>query len=217
MDRPEHTQKSDKRKPGLTRRTFLKGMGVTSFGIAALPGGGLLERLRGSGILPSDQKILGPEPVALTLRVNGQKVRTTVAPQTTLAEALRDQLHLTGTKIGCDRGACGACTVILAGQTVNSCMTLALDAVGHDIQTVEGLEAHGKLHAIQQAFIEHDGMQCGFCTSGMLMSCKHLLDTTPNPTLAQVKVATSGNLCRCGTYPKVFEAVLAAGRKQTGS
>jgi aerobic-type carbon monoxide dehydrogenase small subunit (CoxS/CutS family) len=131
-----------------------------------------------------------------------------------LVEAIRDYLHLTGTKIGCNRGACGACTVILDGKSVASCMTLALDAVGKPIETIEGLEkSKEKLHPLQEAFIEHDALQCGFCTSGMIMSAKHLLDKTRTPNSQEIKEAVSGNLCRCGTYPHVFNAVETAAKK----
>jgi aerobic-type carbon monoxide dehydrogenase small subunit (CoxS/CutS family) len=131
-----------------------------------------------------------------------------------LVDAIRDHLNLSGTKIGCNRGACGACTVILDGKAVAACMTLALDAVGKTIGTIEGLEeSKDKLHPIQEAFIEHDAMQCGFCTSGMIMSAKHLLDEKKSPTQAQIKNAVSGNLCRCGTYPHVFQAIETASKK----
>ncbi|MFQ5707074.1 MAG: (2Fe-2S)-binding protein [bacterium] len=198
---------------GISRRSFLKGVGLTSVGVATATGTGLLVKLRKSGILPAEGKILGPEAVPIVLRVNGKATTVKVEPRMTLADVLREHLHLTGTKVGCDRGACGACTVLLDGKNVASCMTLAVDAAGLPVETIEGLspsDGNGTLHAIQESFIEHDALQCGFCTSGMIMSCKHLLDHNPNPTLEEVKVATSGNLCRCGTYPKVFQAVLAA-------
>lgn len=192
---------------GLSRRKFLKGFGLTSIGVAAA-GGGIL-----GSVLPEDNvdgSLMGPEAVAVTLNVNGKNYTVTLEPRTTLVEALRDQLHLTGTKIGCDRGACGACTVIVDGKTTASCLTLAIDVEGLPIQTIEGLETNGQLHPLQQAFIDADALQCGFCTPGMIMSCKNLLDHKANPTLENIKTATSGNLCRCGTYPKVFEAVLNA-------
>jgi xanthine dehydrogenase YagT iron-sulfur-binding subunit len=204
-------QKQKNVKNGMTRRGFIKGFGITSIGIAA-GGDGLLGALQSSCAATGEPKILGPGAVPIILHVNAQRVSVSVEPRTTLVEVLRDQLHLTGTKNSCDRGACGACTVIIDGRTVNSCLTLAVDADGKEIQTVEGLEIDGKLHAIQESFISHDAMQCGFCTSGMLMSCKHLLDAHPNPTLDDVKSATSGNLCRCGTYPRVFEAVMKISR-----
>jgi len=201
----------DDKKSGVSRRRFLTSFGLTSLGVAAA-GGGLISELRGDSakVRPAT---LGPDAVDISLRVNGQTKKLRVEPRTTLVEALRDQLGMTGTKIACDRGACGACTVIVDGRTVNSCMTLALDVIGKNIQTIEGLEKDGQLHAIQQSFIDHDALQCGFCTSGMLMSCKNLLDKNWNPSLEQIKKATSGNLCRCGTYNKVFEAVADAKKK----
>lgn len=152
----------------------------------------------------------GPEPQPLSLQVNGE-VRTALAdPATTLVEFLRDALGLTGTKIGCDRGACSACTVWIDGEVAASCMTLALDARDRSITTIEGLSRDGELHPVQRAFIEHDALQCGFCTPGMVMSCARLVDKNPACTLEDVKTAISGHLCRCGTYPNIFKATLAA-------
>jgi xanthine dehydrogenase YagT iron-sulfur-binding subunit len=162
--------------------------------------------------LEETSPVFGPEAGELTLFVNGRSVRVTTDPASTLAEALRYSLGLTGTKIGCDRGACSACTVWLDGEVAASCMTLALDARGRQITTIEGLADGTKLHAVQQAFIEHDAMQCGFCTPGMVMSCAALVERNPECTLEDVKAAVSGHLCRCGTYPNVFEATLAAAR-----
>jgi xanthine dehydrogenase YagT iron-sulfur-binding subunit len=156
--------------------------------------------------------VFGPDAGELTLSVNGRLVRVTADPATTQAEALRYSLGLTGTKIGCDRGACSACTVWLDGEVAASCMTLALDARGRQITTIEGLADGTNLHAVQQAFIEHDAMQCGFCTPGMVMSCAALVERNHECTLEDVKAAVSGHLCRCGTYPNVFEATLAAAR-----
>jgi xanthine dehydrogenase YagT iron-sulfur-binding subunit len=169
--------------------------------------------MENAGILEKD-KIVGPGKVKVTFVVNGKTVPVTIEPRTTLADALRDVLHLTGTKIGCDRGACGACTVIMDGKAVSACMILALDAVGRSIETIEGLApGHDKLHPLQEAFIEEDAMQCGFCTSGMIMSSKHLLDQNSQPSLEDIITAVSGNLCRCGTYPHVFKAVEKAAKK----
>jgi len=161
----------------------------------------------------SDPGTFGPEPQPLSLHVNGE-VRTALAdPATTLVEFLRDALGLTGTKIGCDRGACSACTVWLDGEVAASCMTLAFDARERRITTIEGLSRNGALHPVQQAFIEHDALQCGFCTPGMVMSCARLVDKNPDCTLEDVKTAISGHLCRCGTYPNIFKATLAAAGK----
>jgi carbon-monoxide dehydrogenase small subunit/xanthine dehydrogenase YagT iron-sulfur-binding subunit len=138
-----------------------------------------------------------------------------VDPGTTLADVLRQGFGLTGTKIGCDRGACSACTVWVDCQVVASCMTLALDVRGKQVTTIEGLARGGNLHPVLQAFVEHDALQCGFCTPGMVMSCAALLARHPNCTLDDVKAAVSGHLCRCGTYPNVFKATLAAAGHKT--
>ncbi|MFQ5652461.1 MAG: (2Fe-2S)-binding protein [bacterium] len=211
MKDPQEEKNLPEPSTGISRRSFLKGFGVTSVGVgvAGTPVSELLTRM-GETATKAEGKLLGPNAVSITLTVNGKKMTALAAPRMTLVDVLRDQLDLTGTKVGCDRGACGACTVILDGKSVPSCMTLAVDAIGKKIETVEGIgDYDGKLHEIQESFIEHDGLQCGFCTSGMLMSCKNLLDKNPNPSLHEIKIATSGNLCRCGTYPKVFEAVMA--------
>lgn len=164
----------------------------------------------------SDQPVFGPEAVPVTLRVNGAARTITIPPRMTLAEALRGPLDLTGTKIGCDRGSCSACTVLLDGAPVASCMTLAIDVGDRLVTTIEGLSDGEKLHPVQAAFVEHDAVQCGFCTPGMVMSCAALLAQNPTPSLDDVKAATSGHLCRCGTYPHVFTATLAAAKSGKG-
>jgi len=205
--------KKSEKTPKLTRRTFIKSIGISSVGVATVKGEGMVGQLQKAGILEKD-KIVGPGKIKVTLQVNGKILNAQVEPRTMLVKAIRDLLNLTGTKIGCNRGACGACTVILDGKAVASCMTLALDAVGKPIETIEGLEkSKEKLHPLQDAFIEHDALQCGFCTSGMIMSAKHLLDKTKIPNSDQIKDAVSGNLCRCGTYPHVFKAVETAAKK----
>jgi aerobic-type carbon monoxide dehydrogenase small subunit (CoxS/CutS family) len=152
--------------------------------------------------------------VPITLRINGKTQQVSVEPRTTLAEALRDQLHLTGTKVVCDRGACSACTVMLDGLPVNSCMTFALDVGKREVTTIEGLGTPEQMHPVQAAFVEHDALQCGYCTPGMVMSSAALLKENPNPAEEDIRHAIRGNICRCGTYPKIFEAVLAtSGRK----
>src|SRR5215467_16365093 len=186
-----------------SRRTFIKGAGVAT-GAAAV-----LDLASEAAAAASPQK-WGPGPIAVELTVNGQRRSLKLEPRATLAEALRDGLGLTGTKIGCDRGACGACTVMLGNKAVAACMTFALDAVGVPVTTIEGLAPDGKLEPLQAAFVQHDGLQCGFCTPGMVMSCHALLSKNPHPSEDEVRQAVSGNLCRCGTYPKVFEAALAA-------
>jgi xanthine dehydrogenase YagT iron-sulfur-binding subunit len=149
--------------------------------------------------------------------LNGRTVSPHVDPATTLVELLREQLGLTGTKIGCDRGACSACTVWIDGEVAASCMTFALDVRGKRVTTIEGLATSGTLHPVQAAFAEHDALQCGFCTPGMVMSCAALVDRNPDCTLDDVKIAVSGHLCRCGTYPNIFKATLAAARSNQGA
>ena len=187
---------------GLSRRTILKTMGLGGGAVA-------VSQLPSFGQAASP-KVLGPDAVPLTLNINGKDLKLKAEPRTTLLSALRNQLDLTGTKLVCDRGSCGACTVHVDGRPVCSCLTLAVDAVGHKITTIEGLAKDGKLDPVQDAFIKKDALQCGFCTPGMIMSVRALLNRNPNPTLAQVKQAVAGNLCRCGTYPRVFEAALHA-------
>ena len=149
-------------------------------------------------------------------KVNGATRTLQVEPRTTLAEALRGPLGLTGTKIACNRGACSACTVWLDGLPICSCMILALDVGARSVTTIEGL-AHGEaLHPVQQAFIDHDALQCGFCTPGLVMSCAALLARTPEPNADDVRAAISGHYCRCGTYPHVITATLEAAKARKG-
>jgi aerobic-type carbon monoxide dehydrogenase small subunit (CoxS/CutS family) len=193
---------------GLTRRSFLKGAGVGTAGLSALH---FSPRVTQAEDRPEIPPLLGPSPVPVRFEVNGQTYTVNVEPRLTLADVLRDHLDLTGTKVICDRGACGGCTVLLDNEPVVSCMLLAIAAQGKSIRTVEGLaQGTEQLDPLQEAFITHDAVQCGFCTPGMLMSCRALLDRTRQPTLDEIKAAVSGNLCRCGTYPHVFTAVLAA-------
>lgn len=199
-----------KQTGGMSRRAFLKGAGVGAAGTIILESG--IAALAEDSSARQSRTVLGPDPVSITLNINGADRKIDVEPRTTLAEALRINLDMTGTKVVCDRGACSACTVWIDGTAVNACMTFALDARGKKITTIEGLALGDKLHPVQQQFIEHDALQCGFCTPGMVMSCAALLAHNRNPTLDDVKTATSGNLCRCGTYPKVFDATLAAAK-----
>jgi aerobic-type carbon monoxide dehydrogenase small subunit (CoxS/CutS family) len=153
-----------------------------------------------------------PRHSVVEMTVNGVRYRQDVPNSTTLLAFLREDLKLTGTKMGCDRAQCGACTVILNGRNVYSCTTLALDAIGGDVLTIEGLAKGDVLHPIQQAFIEQSGFQCGFCTSGQIMTTKALLDRMPNPTEDQARAALAGNMCRCSAYKKILESVMAASR-----
>ena len=147
---------------------------------------------------------------ALTMKLNGEEVAVQVKPSAMLVEVLRDQLELIGTKVACGEGECGACTVLLDGHPVNSCLVPALKAQGREVLTVEGLAPLGELHPLQKAFVEHGAVQCGYCTPGMLMSAKALLDHNPDPTEEEVRLAISGNLCRCTGYAKIVEAILEA-------
>jgi xanthine dehydrogenase YagT iron-sulfur-binding subunit len=201
-------KRNDDAEGGLSRRAFFKGAGVSAVG-AALLDSGLIQATEAAA-RDGEANALGPRPMPVALNVNGRNVFVSVDPATTLVEVLRNDLELTGTKIGCDRGACSACTVWLDGEPASSCMTLTLDARGRRITTIEGLADGDKLHPVQQAFVEHDALQCGFCTPGMVMSCAALLNRKPDANLDDVKSAVSGHLCRCGTYPNIFKATLAA-------
>jgi aerobic-type carbon monoxide dehydrogenase small subunit (CoxS/CutS family) len=205
---PVHPDSTDDSShSGITRRGFLKGAGITAASTALLEG---VQTLRAESTATPGVRELGPGPVPVHLHVNGAEHVLEIEPRTTLAEALRIHLGLTGSKIVCDRGVCSGCTVWLDKMPVNSCMTLAVDAIGHHVTTIEGLAPEGEPHPLQAAFVRHDAMQCGFCTPGMVMSCAALLERNPHPTEHDVRQAVSGNLCRCGTYPKVFAATLDA-------
>lgn len=208
--KPENGIQPDGRKKGLSRRGFLRGAGLTTVGTVALQTG-VLGHSKPEETL--DEKSLGPDAVLIKLNVNGRSRSLAVEPRTTLASALRDHLQLTGTKIVCDRGACSACTVWVDSKPVNSCLTLAVEVVGQEITTIEGIGTEENLHPVQQAFVDHDATQCGFCTPGMIMTATHFLQNHPTPDLEDVKVALRGNLCRCGTHPNVFKATMAASKK----
>ena len=156
------------------------------------------------------EKVVGPGAVPVTLTVNGERLQLQLEPRVTLLDALRNYSSLTGSKEGCDRAACGACTVLLDGAPIYACQKLAIEAQGHEITTVEGLAKNGTLSKVQQAFIDKDALQCGYCTPGFVMSVTALLNKTPRPTLEEIKHACSGNLCRCGTQPHILKAVFDA-------
>jgi len=196
---------SDAQKSGFSRRGFLKGAGVAAATTIAESTNALARELKEQRHAPL---AVGPAALPIKLQINGREMTVTVEPRYTLAETLRDDIGLTGTKVVCDRGSCSACTVWIDDVPSLACMTLAVDAVGRRITTIEGLSNGDTMHPVQAAFVKHDAMQCGFCTPGMVMSCAALLKRNPNPNLDDVKHATSGNLCRCGTYPKVFAATL---------
>jgi len=152
----------------------------------------------------------------IALWVNGEKVEADVESRITLAEFLREELRLTGTKVGCNRAECGSCTVILDGEPVYSCSMLAVETAGAEILTIEGLETNAKLHPLQEAFIEHDALQCGYCTPGMLMALKALLDKNPRPAESDIRDAIDGNFCRCGSYSNIINATLDASKELPG-
>jgi xanthine dehydrogenase YagT iron-sulfur-binding subunit len=158
----------------------------------------------------------GPGRIPLKLRVNGERFEVYVEPRRTLLSVLREELGLTGAKEGCGEGNCGACTVMLDGETVYACLTLAITCEGREIRTVEGLAQGGQLHAVQAAFVEQDGYQCGFCTPGQVVSAVALLEHNPQPSEQEVRREMAGNLCRCGAYPNIAAAVLAAAREKGG-
>ena len=163
--------------------------------------------------MPKPSPFSGPGAVDVALEVNGAGVTVHVPPHRTLLDTLRETLGLTGAKRVCDEGSCGACTVLLDGEPVYSCLTLAVACAGHAVRTVEGLSSEG-LHPVQQAFIDHDAFQCGFCTPGQIMSCVALLERNASPTAEDVLRAVSGNLCRCGAYPNIVAAAISAAKKQ---
>jgi aerobic-type carbon monoxide dehydrogenase small subunit (CoxS/CutS family) len=198
------------------RRHFFKSAGATIAGAALLPASPAATAVQ-AGSTPSGTRSRDPSQVDVALDVNGTAHPLTVGAQATLAEVLRDRLGLTGTKIGCDRGACGACTVWLDGVPVLACSTLAVDVGTRKIVTIEGLSRGDTLHPVQEAFIAHDAMQCGFCTPGLVMSAAALLENKRDPTEQDVRDAIAGHLCRCGTYPHVVAATLDAAKAMKGS
>lgn len=195
---------------GFSRRGFLRGVGVTSGAL-------------GSAVLTEEQAEAaqgaksGPGAVPIALTINGKEQKLTVEPRVTLLDACRNHLDLTGAKRVCDRGTCGACTMIVNGKAVYSCTVLAIDAQGKQIQTIEGIGQDGKPHPVSTAFVRHDAQQCGYCTPGFVVAAKAYLDRNPNPTTEdQVGKGLGGNLCRCGTYVGVRKAVLEAAKAMKG-
>jgi xanthine dehydrogenase YagT iron-sulfur-binding subunit len=195
---------------GLSRRDFLKGASMAvSTGLLAAPEAGAAAPEHSPGVL-------GPGAVPITLQINGHAHSLEVEPRVTLLDALRNHLDITGAKKVCDRGVCGACTVILDGRPVYACNVLAIEAEGHRLETIEGLGTADQLHPVMAAFVEHDAQQCGFCTPGFVVACKAFLDKHPDPTREDVERGLGGNLCRCGTYAGVREAVLDAAQSLKG-
>lgn len=189
----------------ISRRSFIKDVGggvlATSLIAPALP-----------SAIAKSEAAKSPEIPLIPIRitVNGEALKMRIEPRTTLLELLRDKLQLTGTKLVCNHGECGSCTVLLNQRAVYSCQTLAVDADGQEVLTIEGLLSGEKLHPLQQAFRENDGLQCGFCTPGQIMAAHALLLRNPHPDLEEIKEGMSGNLCRCGAYPNIIKSVKAA-------
>jgi xanthine dehydrogenase YagT iron-sulfur-binding subunit len=191
----------EKDRQGITRRGFLQIVGAGAVASGA------------SGALSAEPAAETAEPAELTrirLLVNGRRHRLTVEPRWSLLFVLREKLGLTGTKVGCERGECGACTVLLDGQPRYSCLTLAVEAEGKEITTLEGLMRGEDLGSVQQAFLERDAFQCGYCTPGQIMAVEGLLRSTPDPSFEEIRRGVSGNLCRCGTYDHIFKAARRA-------
>ena len=194
---------------GLSRRQFLASLGVGAISVAA------------SGNLAGEKEaaaavIKSGEALEINLKINGHAHRLLVEPRWSLLHVLREELGLTGTKVGCERGECGACTVLIDNIPRYACMTLAVEAEGMEITTLEGLMHGEKLGAVQRAFVEHDALQCGYCTPGQIMAVEGLLRKIPNPSLDEIRTGVSGNLCRCGAYVNIFKAAKRAGELKRG-
>ena len=202
-DDGKNDEKPNEQSSGFSRRDFLK-VGGISLSVPLVIGS---RTIRVAG---QDVKIYGPGKVPISLNINSKKYTAEVEPRITLLDTLRNELDLTGAKRVCDRASCGACTVIMDGKSVYSCTVLAIEAQNKNITTVEGLMQGDTLHPLQQAFIDNDGQQCGFCTPGFVVACKAFLDKNPHPKPEDLKTGLGGNLCRCGTYVGVRAAVMQA-------
>jgi xanthine dehydrogenase YagT iron-sulfur-binding subunit len=197
--------------PGLTRRRFLTSVGVGAIGVAASEQAlGAATEAPAPGLMPANRTSQA------SLRINGRAHRVLVEPRWTLLYVLREVIGLTGTKLGCERGECGACTVLIDGIPRYACMTLAVEAQGREITTLEGLMQGEALGPVQSAFVEKDAFQCGYCTPGQIMAAEGLLRVNPSPSLEDIRRGVSGNLCRCGAYRNIFEAVRRAAELKAG-
>jgi xanthine dehydrogenase YagT iron-sulfur-binding subunit len=198
----KRTDNTGKARKGISRRGFIKLVGAgalaTTVGDAVKPG---------RAVAATTEVTEPGETLRITLHVNGRRHRLKVEPRWSLLDILREKLGLTGAKLGCGRGECGACTVLIDGQPRYACLTLAPEAEGKEITTVEGLMKGEELGAVQQAFLANDAMQCGYCTPGQIMAAEGLLRINPNPSLDEIRRQMSGNLCRCGSYAHIFKAV----------
>jgi aerobic-type carbon monoxide dehydrogenase small subunit (CoxS/CutS family) len=197
----------------VSRRSFLKTFGTTAAAAATTQVAAVAAELE----KVNAEKVLGPDPVPVTLQINGKPLKLLLEPRVTLLDALRNHASFTGAKEVCDRATCGACTVLLDDKPVYACSTLAVDAQNKAITTVEGLAQDGKLTKVQQAFIDQDALMCGYCTPGFIMSITALLKKNSKPTADDVKQACAGNLCRCGTQPRIMQAALKAAGVSTAS
>jgi xanthine dehydrogenase YagT iron-sulfur-binding subunit len=198
------SQGHNRNGPGLSRRDFLKGSGAAAAATALAP---LPLTVADAAPARSEVVAVGPGAVKLELNVNDARMKTSVEPRVTLLDALRNYLDVTGCKRVCDRGSCGACTVMVDGKPVYSCTMLALEAQGKKIKTAEALSDGGKLDAVPAAFVRHDAQQCGFCTPGFVVAMRAAFDQNPKATPAEVEEALSGNICRCGTYEQMRQAI----------
>jgi len=199
-------------RSGVSRRSFVQTLGLSAAAGAISQRAEAAARAieRDAQQEGAATEVAGPGATEISLHVNGQEKKITIDPATTLLDALRMQLNLTGSKEICDRGSCGGCSVLIDGKLANSCMMLALDAVGSEITTIEGLATDGALDPVQESFIRHDALQCGYCTPGLVLAARALLNEKPKPTMDEIKHGLSGNICRCGTYTNIFNAVLEA-------
>ncbi len=204
---PQEKESSEAGGRGMTRRGFLASMGAGA-AAAAVGTGSAAETA--PVVMPSE------ELSRITLRINGRSFPLLVEPRWSLLYIIREKLGLTGTKVGCERWECGACTVIIDGQTRYACMMLAVEAEGKDITTLEGLMSGEELGPVQQAFVEEDGFQCGYCTPGQIMAVEGLLRKNPEPSLDEIRAGVSGNLCRCGAYHNIFKAASRAAKLKAG-
>jgi len=205
------SESSSKDGFSVSRRAFLKTFGTS----AAVAATAQVEAVAAELDKVNKEKVIGPEAVPITLQVNGKPIKLTVEPRVTLLEALRNMTPLTGNKEVCDRATCGACSMLVDEKLVYSCSMLAIEAQGKHITTIEGLGEPGKLSKVQEAFVTQDALMCGYCTPGFVMSVTALLRKNPKPTEADVRHACSGNLCRCGTYPRILKAALSAAGVKT--
>jgi xanthine dehydrogenase YagT iron-sulfur-binding subunit len=197
---------------GFSRREFLRGVGAGSAATALLTAG-----LPDEAEAADFTRPVGPGEIKIALSINGKDQSVSVEPRTTLLDALRNRLDLTGAKKVCDRGTCGACTVIKDGRAIYSCTALAIDVQGSKITTIEGLGTPEQLSPVQAAFVHHDAQQCGFCTPGFVVACTAMLKQHASPTPEQVRLGLGGNLCRCGTYAGIKEAIVEAGKTVSNS